>query len=115
MEPTNNNIPQFETPHSGSANSRLKLSVIVLIILSAIIFNIWYYLSFFKASPVAETPEVLLPPTEEEKAAITEDLGSRKADVSDADKETMIKSLSVGSETEVTTEDREASAKSLYK
>lgn len=115
MEPTNNNIPQFETPHSGYSNSRLKLLVVTLIILSAIVFNLWYYFNFFKASPVAETPEVLLPPTEEEKAAITEDLGSRKATVSDADKETMMNSLNVESQTEVTTEDREASARSLYK
>lgn len=114
MEPTNNNIPQFETPHSGSANNRMKLSVIALIILSALMFNLWYYFNFFKTSPVAEAPEVLLPPTEEEKTLITEDLSARKADVSDDDKEAMINSLSAGFEIEVTTEDREESSKSLY-
>jgi hypothetical protein len=112
MDTMTNNVPQFETPHSGSGSNKIKLIVIILIILSAIIFNIWYYSNFFK-SPVAEVPEVLLPPTEEEKVVIASDLENRVAKISNEDKAAMIQSLAMSAESDVKLEDREATVKSF--
>ncbi|MES2409084.1 MAG: hypothetical protein V4509_02145 [Patescibacteria group bacterium] len=113
MEPiiNNTNIPQFGTPHSGQS-SKIKIFVISLIILAAAVFNLWYYF-YYVSVPVVEAPEVLLPPTDEEKAAIITDLQTRTAKISNEDREQMMKGLSAQSNTDVKIEDREAATKSF--
>ncbi len=108
-----NNIPQFQTPHSGGRN-KLKLFILLLAIGTIIAFSIFYYSHVFKKTS-SEVPVIELPPTKEEKVAITENLSSRRAAVSNADKEMMIKGLEARGEVKVMAEDREASAESLYK
>lgn len=115
MDTTSNTsyIPQFETPHSGRGASKAKLAAAFLIILCAVVFNLWYYFGVFSQSPVVVVPEVVLPPTDEEKGIIATDLEARTPKIAIDDKALMIQSLGVKTELGVKLEDREVAVKSF--
>ncbi|MDB5204242.1 MAG: hypothetical protein JWP09_270 [Candidatus Taylorbacteria bacterium] len=108
MEPAviNNNIPKFETPHSGGGTSKVKLTVIILIIIGAVAFNLWYYFGVFSAIPVAVVSEVVLPPDDNEKTVIASDLENRVAKISTDDRAQMMQSLAMRTNSEVKPEER---------
>ncbi len=109
----NDNIPQFETPHSGGGTSKIKLITIILILLGAAAFNIWYYFGVFLSVPVAVIEEPVVPPNDEEKTALASQLENRVAKISTDDKAQMMQSLAMRTDEEIKVEDREAAVESF--
>lgn len=83
-----------------------------MIVILGLVSNAWYYFNLSTPS-VAEVPEVLLPPTEEEKMAIASDLEARVGQISNEYKAKMMQSLAAESNADVKLEDRNAAISSL--
>ncbi len=100
----------FETPHLSSAGKK-KYVFIVLIILAAVAYNVWYYFKVYTKVPDDVVPEVIVPPSDVEKNIITSDLEARVAKIDNQDKAQMMQNLSARSGLDVKPQEREVSIK----
>ncbi len=92
---------KFETPHAGTPGeprrgNRYGVLVLIVIALGVIGLGYYYYTTHIASQDIQKVSEdaPAVPPTEAEKAAFTQDLDSRQADIAANDRVAMMQSLS---------------------
>lgn len=110
---TNNTSLQFDTPHSGKKHNKIKITVVVCIALAALVFNVWYYFGSTLHISKEDTQEIVVPPTEQEKVAISADLQNRSSKISINERADMVQNLVRREGTNIGLEDREEAVKAF--
>lgn len=111
--PNQGPVSGFDTPHSGGANKQ-KVVLGTLIAVALIVLGCLAY--FIYLSPgMGNISNQEVPISEEYIGQVTEDLSNRRPNISDQDKEVIIKALDNKVQNTVTSEDRQAIINSLSK